>query len=193
MGTWRNSATRYGRVAQGFHWVVAVLVLVQVWIGVHVDDLPLGIERIKWMSRHKAVGITILFLVLLRLAWRWLDGTPPLPEKLPALVRRSAVAVHAALYTLLIAAPLAGWLAVSAAGTGISWFGLFTLPSLFDKNPAWHEPLEELHEWLVISLAILIVLHAAAAVIHGVRRDGMMPRMLPDIIAWRRGSPDRED
>ena len=181
MNTFRNSPRHYGRVAQSFHWVVAVLVFTQVAIGMHVDDLPLGIERIKWMSRHKALGITILAIVLLRLAWRAFDHAPAMPSHLPAWQRRIALVTHAGLYLLLVAAPIAGWLAASAAGLGISWFGWFTVPSLIDKTPALAKTFEELHETLVITLALLVLVHAGAAVYHAVRRDGVMSRMLPGI------------
>lgn len=182
MTSWRNSRNRYGRVAQSFHWLVAALVFVQVGIGVYVDDLPLGIERIKWMSRHKALGITILAIVLVRLAWRACDRTPPMPSHLPTWQRRTALLTHGGLYLLLVAAPIAGWLAASAAGLGISWFGVFIVPSLIDKTPALVETFEQFHEVLVITLALLVLGHAAAAVYHAVRADGVMSRMLPEIL-----------
>lgn len=191
MGSWRNSAVRYGRVAQSLHWVVAALVMYQVWIGVHVDDLPLGIERLKWMSRHKEIGISILFIVLLRLAWRRFDPPPGLPASVPQWQRRLATINHWLLYGLLIAAAFAGWLAASAAGLGINWFGLFSLPDLIDKNPAWQEGLRELHESIVILLALLIIVHAGGAVWHAIRRDGVMNRMLPPVFD-RRGSGSGE-
>lgn len=185
MGAWHDSQRRYGRIAQSFHWVVVVLVFAQVAIGIHVDDLPLGIERIKWMSRHKALGITILAIVLLRLAWRRHDQAPAMPAHLPNWQRRLAGFTHGSLYGLLIIAPIAGWLAASAAGLGISWFGLFTVPALIDKTPALADTFELIHKVLVWMLAGMIILHVLAAIFHSVRRDGVMSRMLPSVVAGK--------
>jgi cytochrome b561 len=182
MTAWRNSGLQYGRVAQAFHWVLAVLVFVQAGIGVYVDDLPLGIERIAWMSRHKALGITILALVVLRIAWRMFDRPPAMPSSLSALQRRVALTTHWLLYVMLIASGLAGWLAASAAGIGISWFGLFTVPMLIDKQPDRYEMLAGIHEGMVIALLVLILFHSAAAIWHAVQQDGVMSRMLPGFL-----------
>ncbi|MDX1442740.1 MAG: cytochrome b [Gammaproteobacteria bacterium] len=174
-----SSQARYGRVAQAFHWVVAILVFIQVGIGIYVDDLPLGIERIKWMTRHKAIGITILALVLLRLAWRWINPAPSLPEHLPRWQRVTAFTTHGLLYGLLVAAPIAGWLTASAAGLGVSWFGVFTVPALIEKTPGLVDTFEAWHEGLVFALALTVLLHVGAAIWHAWHRDGVMSRMLP--------------
>ena len=60
----------YTRTAIAAHWLLGALILGQISIGFYVADLPISIERLIWVSRHKALGVTILVLMLLRLGWR---------------------------------------------------------------------------------------------------------------------------
>ncbi len=175
----RNSADRYGIVAQLFHWLLAAAVFVQLGIGVYVDDLPLSLARLQWLSRHKALGFVILVLLLARLGWRLVNPAPPLPGSMPRRERRLARATHWLLYALLIAAPVAGWVHADAAGLGINVFGLFTLPDLVAKNPELSERFHDVHVALVTTLAVLLILHIAAALRHALLRDGVFGRMLP--------------
>lgn len=152
----------------------------QLGIGLYVDDLPISIARLQWLSRHKALGFVILALVLARLGWRLVNPAPPLPGSMPGWERRLARLTHWLLYGLLIAAPIAGWLHADAAGLGVNVFGLFTLPDLVAKNPELSEVFHDVHAILVKTLAVLLVLHIAAALRHALwLRDAVFGRMLP--------------
>lgn len=176
----RNSPDSWGIIAQAFHWTIAALVFLQIGIGVYVDDLPLGIERLQWLSRHKSIGVLIFILLVFRLAWRKFNPAPPLPASMPQLERRLATITHGALYVLLLAAPLTGWLHASAAGFGASFFGWFNIPDIVGKDRGLSEALHVAHSVIVWTLAALVVLHAAAALRHGLLlRDGVIRRMLP--------------
>lgn len=176
----RNSSTSYGSIAQLFHWLIALLVFAQIAIGLYAADLPVSIERLKWLSRHKSIGITVLALVLLRFAWRVANTVPALPASMPRRERVLAIATHRLLYLLLVLAPLSGWLHASAAGLSASWFGVFTVPDMVAKNPGITPYFEYLHEVFVYSLIVLLALHIGAALRHALfLRDGVMKRMLP--------------
>lgn len=175
----RNSSVRYGSVAQFLHWAIFVLLIIQVTLGKVAHELPVGLERLVMMSRHKSFGITILGLALLRLAWRWIDRPPP-PPPMPRWQEIAARLNHWALYALLFALPLTGWLMSSAANRPVSWFGLAQLPDFIAPNPGLKEVFEEVHEALVYVLLLLAGVHVAAALKHQfVDRDGLLWRMLP--------------
>jgi len=166
-------------MAQFLHWVIVALLVVQVPLGKVAHELPVGLERLVMMSRHKSVGITILALALLRIAWRWIDRPPP-PPPMPRWQEIAARLNHWALYALLIALPLTGWLTSSAAARPVSWFGLVQLPDFVAPDEGLEEAFEEAHEWLVNALLVLVLVHVAAALKHQFfDRDGLLLRMLP--------------
>jgi len=180
----RNSAERYGIIAQAFHWLVAALVFVQLAIGLYAANLPVSLARLQWLSNHKSLGLGILALVLSRLAWRALDPPPALPDLMPRWERRAALLAHRLLYTLLILAPFAGWLHASASGLLVNWFGLFQVPDLVPKDRELSELFKLTHRVLVALLALLLAGHIGGALRHAfARRDGVVHRMLP----WRPG------
>ncbi len=175
----RNSLLRYGSVAQFLHWSVVLLLAAQVTLGKIADGLPLGIERLAMMSRHKSLGITILGIAVLRLAWRAFDA-PPTPPPMPRWQLLAARFSHWGLYALLFALPLSGWLMSSAANRPVSWWGFLQLPDFVAPDAGLKEIFEEIHELLVNVLFALVALHVAAAIKHQfLDRDGLLLRMLP--------------
>ena len=177
----RNTAVRYGFVAQGLHWIIAGLVVVQVTLATIADDLPVGLDKLALLARHKSVGITILALAVIRLVWRIIDRPPP-PPPMPRWQHTSSRLTHAAFYVLLFAMPVSGWLMSSASNYPVSWFGLLQLPDFVRPDEGLKDLLEDVHETLAKALIALAVLHVVAALKHQfIDRDGLLMRMLP----WR--------
>ena len=87
---------------------------------------------------------------------------------------------HLALYGLMIAIPLSGWLMSSAKGFQTVYFGVLPIPDLLAKNPELGELLATLHGGLNLLLVLTVLGHAAAALKHHfVDRDDVLRRMLP--------------
>src|SRR3546814_19220155 len=91
------------------------------------------------MGVHKAIGVTILVLTIVRIAWRIGHKAPPLPAAVPAWQRPLSKIVHFLFYALLILLPLSGWVWLSAADRPIDYFGLFELPSIVGPDKARSE------------------------------------------------------
>jgi cytochrome b561 len=175
----RNTTRRWGWVAQLLHWLIVVLIIVQVTLASLADDAP-PLKKLGLLARHKSVGLTILALAILRLAWRWINPTPELPTTLKPYERALARFTHAMLYLLLFAMPLSGWMMSSARGFPVSWFGLFQLPDLVPKDKALYEGLLATHATLACVLGAVVALHVAAALKHHFYlRDDTLRRMLP--------------
>ncbi len=175
----RNSSVRYGYVAQTLHWVVVALLIVQVTIGKIAGNLPLGLEKLALLARHKSFGITILGIAVIRLAWRWIDRPPP-PPPMPRWQHLAANLNHWGLYALLFAMPLSGWLMSSASNYPVSWFGIVQLPDFVGPDRELKELFRELHHLFGWFLYALVGLHLAAALKHQfIDRDGLLFRMLP--------------
>lgn len=170
---------RYSTVAIWFHWGIALLVLANLVIGIGHDGIP---ALRSLMGAHKAIGITVLALTALRVAWRLGHRAPPYPASMAGWEKGLAHANQWALYLLLIAMPLTGWLMVSAPGPQprpLTWFGLFDLPLLPASNGA-ADLGHDAHGLLGWVMVALIVLHVAAALRHHfIRRDHVLARMAP--------------
>jgi cytochrome b561 len=163
----------------GLHWLTLLLIVAAYTIGSLLEDMALSPLKLKLYAWHKWVGISVLFLLPLRLLLRVSDRFDHAADLLPWEVRASAV-VHAALYLLMVVVPVLGWLASSAAGFQVVWFGVLPLPDLVGKDKALAEVLKELHGGSVNLLVTLVALHVVAALYHQhVRHDGVLARMVP--------------
>lgn len=175
----RNNARRWGSISIGLHWLSAFLVIGLASMGLLMTELPNSPLKMQIYALHKSFGLTVMALTGLRLVWRVIAGVPDaLPG--PSGQVLAAKTVHALLYVLLIALPLSGWLFNSAAGFPLYWFNLLPLPKLFTGyNPDLKELARTLHEIGFYVLALLVLLHAGAALFHHyIRKDGTLKRML---------------
>jgi len=169
----RNTTARWGSLAQLLHWLIVVLVIAQVALASLAADLPLGLKKLAMLARHKSVGITILALVLARLAWRSFNPTPALPSTLRPYEKVLAHGTHAALYVLLILLPLSGWIMSSARN-------LLQLPNLVAPNQRLYQAMISTHHVLAWILGGIVTLHVLAALKHHfVLKDDVLRRMLP--------------
>lgn len=181
---WRNNTQHWGDVTKAVHWLTVVLIIGMLIAGFSyaefIEDVTTKVTVMQW---HKSFGILILALSVGRLAWRWGGGAvPTLPPTTTVLERRLAAIVHGALYALLLAMPLVGWLVVSSSTRNIPTviFGTFTLPRLVGPSKEMHEFFEEAHEMLAFVLIAVFALHVAAALKHHVvLKDDVLRRMLP--------------
>ncbi|MBV8471891.1 MAG: cytochrome b, partial [Hyphomicrobiales bacterium] len=97
---------------------------------------------------------------------------------------------HFALYVLMVALPVAGYVGSSAGGHEIPWFGVFNFPSLAPQNPAIAHSAGAAHFWLAWTLIVVLGLHLAAVCWHTfVRRDEVLSRMWPSRAASGRAEP----
>jgi cytochrome b561 len=178
---WQNNSVRYGSLSIGLHWLMfALIAAVYACIELH-GLFPKGSDlREALKTWHFMLGLSVFFLVILRLLVHFASG--PAPRIEPPAARWQellATAVHYALYALMLGLPLAGWLVLSLAGKPIPFFGL-QLPALVAENKDLAKQIKEIHETAGTVGYFLIGLHAFAALIHHyVLRDNTLRRMLP--------------
>ncbi len=175
----RNSASRYGWPHQLIHWLMAVAIIGMFTVGLYMEDLPLGPDKLKLYGLHKSVGSILLAAVVLRYFWRIINPVPSLSH-MTKMEGLGAHLGHYALYALMLALPVSGWLMSSAAGFPVSVFGWFTLPDLIapDRNTA--ALLQEVHELLAFAIILTAAGHALAALYHHfIKQDTVLRRMLP--------------
>ena len=183
-----KNTDRWGATSQLLHWTIAVLILSIGAVGLVMGELPRSPKWFWVYTLHKSLGLTVLALVLVRIAWRLYAGAPPPVEGTPRWQARLASLTHGAIYVLILAMPLSGWLYDSASGLRpFRWFGLAEVPKLSPPHEALADAMHETHELLFWVLIALVIGHAGAALFHHfVRRDATLARMLPR--RWRAGS-----
>jgi cytochrome b561 len=181
-----DTAPSYTRTAVALHWLAALLIVCNLMLGVSMVELPLSPLKLRAFGWHKWIGITVFLVASARLAWRYANPPPP-PVAMPEWQRRAAAATHAALYVLMLAVPLSGWIYSSSTGVSVVYLGLVPLPDLVAKDKALAAVLKAVHVTLNLGLVALVGVHAGAALKHHfVDRDAVLPRMLPFL---RRGAP----
>ena len=175
-----DPGTRYGGVAIGLHWLIAIAILGSFSLGLYMSDLPLSPQKLKFYSWHKWAGVTIFLCVLVRLVWRLSHRPPALPDTIPAWQRKVAAATHVLLYLLMVVIPITGWLMSSAMGFQTVYFGVLPLPDLLVRNDELGERLQQVHTLLNYGMAALVVAHLGAALKHHfIDRDEVLARMVP--------------
>jgi cytochrome b561 len=173
---------RYSTVSLVLHSLIAALVVTQVALIASHEATEGPLSR-EFVNLHKSVGLSILVLTLARLGWRIANPAIPLPDSTPRWQRLVARGTHVLFYVFLIAMPLVGWAASSAAGRDILWFGLFEWPALpIGGGRETAGDLMDLHELAAKGLYVLIFLHIAGALKHHfLDRDNVLHRMIPVI------------
>ncbi|MBF0610488.1 MAG: cytochrome b [Magnetococcales bacterium] len=177
---WKNTDEGYGRIARLLHWTMAVLLLGLCGLGFYITTLtyyhPWYRIAPDW---HRSLGMLAFLLVFVRLAWRFYSPPPPLQAGLAPLEKLAAHGVHLALYGLMFAMPVAGYLLSTADGRGVDIFGWFTIPAYFPPSKGMETVAGKIHLILGILLVALALLHALAALKHHfINRDNTLKRML---------------
>jgi cytochrome b561 len=165
-------------MARAVHWVIFFLFIASLVYIRSTEGMEDGPEKGQIIGIHASIGVTILLLAVFRLGWR-LGNPRPADLGTNALQNKLAHGMHWLLYIILLVQPVVGILMSQTHGYPVSWFGLFELPMLMDKNEETGELLHELHEILAISLLLAVVIHAAAALKHHfVDKNRTLVRML---------------
>ena len=162
-----NNHERYGLISKSLHWLIALLILSLIAVGMYMTELdkeaPL---RAQIYGLHKAFGVTVLGLVVLRILWIKLSAPPLLPAALEHWERQLAKTVKVLLYITMLFTPLAGYLMSNAADKPVSFFGLAQLPAFVAPSKELRELFGEAHEILAYTLLTLVILHVVGALKH---------------------------
>lgn len=127
----KNEAHRYGRVSRVLHWTIAILFIAMIPMGIFATIIPEGTPyRLEYYVVHKTIGVIIFALVLVRLVWNFRSPRPALDGSLKPLERKLAHGAHIALYVMMIALPITGFIMTS-------YFGAPTYLFAWEMQPLW--------------------------------------------------------
>ncbi|MGE3919928.1 MAG: cytochrome b [Gammaproteobacteria bacterium] len=176
----KNTDTTYSSFSKFLHWTIFLLVAIMLGAGFFLDDIPHGAFRTFVITLHKSIGITILFLMLIRLIWALMNTKPKLPPQTHLWEKISEHTVHTLLYIILIAMPLSGWIMSSAAGKPPNFFWLVQLPLPVPHSSELSDFGFAIHQYLAWTIIILVSIHILAALKHHfINKDNILKRMMP--------------
>lgn len=175
-------ADSYSSTAKWLHWIMAAMWIPSWIIGfiaVHWRDELNGDHQLTFL--HKALGSVIVFLTVIRVAWRFLHQAPPLPGTITPTMQRLAHIGHALLYGVaLLVLPLSGWYWSSVADKPIMLLGWVQLPPLVAPNQSLYAIAKWLHTLSAWVCGVLVAGHVLVALKHHwLDRDHILRRMLP--------------
>ena len=170
----KSSSSKYGTVAVSIHWLTALLILLLLVTGYLAQDAGDSAAKAFFLRFHLPAGMLVLALTIWRICWWMFYDRKPAPVPMPAWQEWISRAVHFLLYIAVIAMAASGigMMALSGAGPAVFGAGAAALPDFWDYPPRMG------HFVASRALAVLLVLHAGAALHHHfVKRDGLLLRM----------------
>lgn len=177
----RNTRTSFGIIAKTLHWGLAFALWGMFLFGRNIAHMKPALDNIHLYGWHKSIGMLLLMLILFRIIWRLVSPPPAIitdatTTKMQILLARF---IHFSLYVLMLSTPLLGWLASSASGFEMRFFGSFKIPLIIPEDPVLEDLLFNLHGISAILLIILSILHLIAALHrHFIKKDNTLRRMI---------------
>jgi cytochrome b561 len=176
-----RTAAVYNPGLRTLHWLMAALIFVALPLGIWASLLPSGDGlRIEVLFFHKSIGVTVLGLVGLRIVWRLIVGAPAYAEPLGKVTHVASRSAHIALYALMVAMPVSGYVGSAAGGRPLPWFGLLALPRLVAKDRVLAATANSAHSLFAWAIGFVLAAHLGAVVWHtAIKRDSVLTRMWP--------------
>ena len=177
-----STQTGYTGTAKLLHWLMAFI-----WIAVWLLDIVAVYLRDTFNPEHgltvlhKALASTLIFLLVIRLLWRFTHRAPALPDSMSPLMQRGAVVGHLLLYAVaLIGLPMSGWYWSSVADHPVTFLYLFKLPALVAADESLYDFAKAIHVYTSWFCGTLVAGHILLAFKHHyIDKDNVLTGMLP--------------
>lgn len=171
-----TASARFALPSRILHWLMAPMVIVQMFIGVTMIASLAYYPLL--LAIHRPLGVLILIFAVIRLVNRLTHKLPPFLATMGPLERRVASYSEYLLYALLLLQPLVGWATLSAARYAITMVGPFRLFPIAPRNLDVYAALRECHTVLAVLLFLTFTAHICAVLFHTlVLRDRLLNRM----------------
>lgn len=172
-----GSPWHYDRISIVLHWTLALLMAFMACVGWYMGEIEHTPAGDRWLALHKSLGMVVLALVAVRMAWRVTHRPKPPEVPLPRWQVVASEAVQWALYACMWAIPLTGLIGAGYQRMPLDFFGI-AIPRWVAADRTFAHALFEVHEALVSVTVTLVVLHTMAGLKHLLLdRDGVFERM----------------
>ena len=171
-----NSLTEYGLISKVLHWLSAILLLVQIPLGFYLVDLDFGEERINIENIHVILGLTIFYIVVIRLVNKILNPTPKLDPSIFKGQVFLAKMNHILLYFTILSITISGILKKLFNGeTLVIFFREIKLNDNFELADQFYN----IHILSNYTIMVLIGIHLIAVIVHRLFfKDNLLKKML---------------
>ena len=171
-----NSLTEYGLISKVLHWLSAILLLVQIPLGFYLVDLDFGEQRINIENIHVIIGLSIFYIIILRLVNKILNPTPKLNPSIFKGQVFLAKMNHILLYLAILSITVSGILKKLFNGeTLIIFFKEIQIKDNFELADQFYN----IHILSNYTILVLIVIHLMAVIIHRLFfKDNLLKKML---------------
>ena len=159
----KNTLTEYGLISKLLHWSSAILLFIQIPLGFYLVNLDFGPERLTVEDIHITVGLSVFYLVILRLLYKIFNPTPRLEPSVFKGQKFLAKLNHVMLYVTILSITISGILKKLFNGE--------TLTIIFKKikiqdNFELGELFYNIHVISNYVLIVLIIIHILAVITH---------------------------
>lgn len=177
---WNNTTTSWGWISIVLHWLSALVIVGLFALGLWMVDLTYYDDWYRTAPDiHRSVGILLMLATVMRLVWIQLNPRPAVLQTHKTWERRAAHITHIAMYGLLFAIMISGYLISTADGRSIHVFDWFEIPASLHGLKNQEDIAGEIHFILAVTLIILAVIHAAGALKHHfIDRDNTLKRII---------------
>ena len=158
-----NTLTEYGFFSKVLHWLSAILLFIQIPLGFYLVDLDFGEERLTFENIHVILGLTIFYLVIIRLLKNIINPTPKLDTSIFKGQKFLAKMNHVLLYVTILFITISGILKKLFNGEIlIIFFKKIKIEDNFELSEIFYD----VHVFSNYLMIALITLHVLAVIIH---------------------------
>jgi len=158
-----NTLTEYGLISKFLHWASAILLFFQIPLGFYLVDLDFGPERLNLENIHVIIGLSLFYLVILRLLYKIFNPTPKLQPSIFKGQNFLAKLNHVLLYVTILSITLSGILKKLFDGETLS---IFFKKIKIQENFELTELFYDVHVFSNYLMIVLIIIHIMAVIIH---------------------------
>ncbi|HRW28404.1 MAG: cytochrome b [Alphaproteobacteria bacterium] len=175
----KDTEKKYGAFSKLLHWGVALTIVGMFALGYWMRTLD---YYSKWYMKaphiHESVGLLLFIVVPIFLFWR-LKNQNPDDSYLKPYEKLTSGLMKIALYVLMIALLISGYLISTAGDTPVALFNWIELPALITVNES-KVLIGNIHQYMAYFIILLAIIHALAAFKHHfIDKDKTLSRMLP--------------
>ena len=172
----KNTLTEYGIISKLLHWLSAILLLIQIPLGFYLVDLDFGENRLSIENIHIIIGLSIFYLVIIRLLNKIFNPTPKLDPSIFKGQKFIAKLNHILLYVAILSITISGILKKLFNGeTLVIFFKEIKIKDNFELADQFYN----IHIYSNYTIIALISLHILAVIAHRILfKDNLLKRML---------------